>query len=93
MNLTALSSTDLKRMLSIKLEIEQYDKELLAIYEKAKRSDLPLTRKTVCGVLRCTPDLNVVDVDCSPVVKAQAQQLPRVPLHQWPENHIGVLIA
>ena len=37
MNIAALSSDDLKRMLAIMLEIEKCDKELLAVYEKAKR--------------------------------------------------------
>ena len=37
MNFAALSSADLKRMLIIKLAIEKYEKELLAVYEEAKR--------------------------------------------------------
>lgn len=37
MNLLELTSADLKRILAIRLEIEKYDKQLLAVYEKAKR--------------------------------------------------------
>ena len=66
MNLATLSSADLKRMLAIKVKIEKYEKELLAVYEKAKRrppakrgksarippQQQPSLRDLVSGILR-----------------------------------------